>query len=444
MKRLVVILSLLAAITTVSAAPLSLADAVQQALAHNPEIAAADRDIQVVRAKLPQINALEHFHAGAEASYIHLEKVPTLEVPPLTLPLPAQLGGPQTITLPSFPLAQENTTTLTLTAQQPLTTGGRTRYAAAQVEEAAAALTARAVSKRREVVLAVARAYLSAVLAQRLVAVSEEAYAAIQQHVVQADGLLKAGMIPKYDLIRAQTELANADRRRLDARNQADLTLTYLMDLLGEPEAEHPTLTTTLDGHATLEETLPPLLAAAQTASSDLRALQARERMYLAGAQAARAELHPAVAIVAKTEVLRDDLPLTTPVGYVGVVMSVPLADGGMSKAKVAEQQALRERNASDVEMVRDGIQLEVRKYYLDLTSARKAVEAADKAVELATENLRLATRRFEVGQGTSIERVDAVLTFSLAEINRETARYQYDLAYYGLKKATGEILTLF
>jgi len=426
------------------AAALSLAEAVQLALANNPEVAAADRDIRVVDAKLPQVKAMERLQATAEAGFIHLEETPTLEVPPITLPLPAQLGGPQEVSLPSFPLAQQNTTTLTLTAQLPLSTGGRTRYAAAQVREASAALTARAESTRREVALAVARAYLGVVLAQRVAAVNEEAYTTVGRHVTQAEAMLQAGLIPRYDLIRAQTELANADRRRLDAQNQVDLAYAYLMALLGQPEDGRPELTTPLDGQAVMNAEMPQLLQAAEAASSDMQALQARDRMYQAGMQAAKAETHPVVALVAKEEVLRDDLPLTTPVGYVGLVARVPLLDGGMAKAKAAEQQALRERNASDVDRLRNGIGLEVRKYYLDLTSARKALEAADQTVALAQENLHLATRRFEVGEGNSIEQVDAVLTLSLAETNRASARYQYDLAFYGLKKATGEILGLF
>lgn len=442
-RLLTVFLSLFGLLVSAHAAPLSLTEAVQLALQQNPDVAAADQDLRVMKAKLPQIRAMERLHASADASMIHLEQVPTLVVPPVTLPLPPQLGGPQQVALPTFPLAEENAATLTLTAHLPLSTGGRTRHAATQVREASTALTARAESTRGEVALAVARAYLNVVLAQHVAQVSGDAYAAVGRHVTQAEAMLNAGLIPKYDLIRAKTEQANADRRWLDARNQVDLAYAYLMALLGQPEGDRPELTTPLEVQAVVEAELPQLLQAAEAASSDMKALQARDRMYEAGAQAARAETRPIVALVAKEEVLRDKLPLTTPIGYVGVVVHVPLLDGGMADAKVAEQQALRERNANDMVRLRNGIQLEVRKYYLDFTSARKALDAAEQAVLLAQENLRLATRRFAVGEGNSIEEVDAVLALSLAETNRATARYQYDLAYYGLKKATGEILRL-
>ncbi|MDD3927860.1 MAG: TolC family protein, partial [bacterium] len=176
----------------------------------------------------------------------------------------------------------------------------------------------------------------------------------------------------------------------------------------------------------------------------DIKALQAGDRLYSAAAASARAERRPVIGAVAGVELYREDLPLTTPEGYIGVAARFPILDGGLSQAKEAEQMALKERNAADMQRLRNGLRLEAKKYYLDLNSARKALQAADKAVELATENLRLAARRFEVGEGTGLEQVDAVLTLSLAETNREQSRYQYDVSYYGLRKVIGRIRTEF
>ena len=104
----------------------------------------------------------------------------------------------------------------------------------------------------------------------------------------------------------------------------------------------------------------------------------------------------------------------------------------------------MRNSNRTDIRRLHNGIRLEVRKNYLDLMSAKKALEASDKAVELATESRRLAERRFEVGEGTSMEVTDSILALSIAETNREQARYQYDIAFYGLKKSMGQILSEF
>lgn len=441
-QRLLLTLGLLCSLVGgAMARPLSLADAVNTALTSNPEVTAADQDITVARTKTAQIRAQEQPKVTMDAAYLDFANVPVMKTAPITLPM----GGQQvTIPIPDMPLAASTVSTASVNFTLPLSTGGRVKYGLAQVNEGVAALHARADSTRRDVAYSVVQAYLGAVLALRVADVAEQSYATVQQHLTQAQALLQQGQIPRYEVIRAETELANADRRRLDAHNQANLALAYLQDVMGVPQEDTPTLTTTLQGTEAFALTLDDATAVALRSSSDMQALAARDRLYAAAQQSARAEMNPVIGLVATKELYINSQPFTTPGTVVGLAAQLPLYDGGLSKAKITEQQALRERNQSDVTRLTNGIHLEVRKYYLDLQSASKALLASDKAVELATESLRLATRRFEEGQGTGIEESDATLALALAQTNREQARYQYDLAYYGLQKAMGQLLTAF
>jgi outer membrane protein TolC len=70
------------------------------------------------------------------------------------------------------------------------------KYGLAQVDEGVAALHARADSKRRDVAYSVVQAYLGAVLAQRVADVTEQSYTTVQQHLTQAQALLRQGQIP--------------------------------------------------------------------------------------------------------------------------------------------------------------------------------------------------------------------------------------------------------
>jgi len=455
------------------AGPLSLQDAVGTALVSSPEIAASDEDAAAVRARIGEARAGGRLTLGLDMNYIHLNEATVLDIPAINVgplatslinPLvnilhpsatlaPAQLAGLQAyqqalagqkITLPSFMLSKQDMRRFTLNLQKPVFTGGRVKYGVAQVRNAYSALEERAESKRQEVALATVKAYLGAVLATRVAQVGDEAYETVSRHVQQAESLFKQGLIPKYELMRAQTELANQDRRRLDAHNQADLALAFLMDMIGTPEAETPTLTTQLSGAGEMPEDFEKAAATAQAASTDMKALEARDRIYSAAIKSAVSERLPVIAVVASADLRDEDLSALTPESYFGVVAKMPILDGGVSHAKVAQQKALRNRNRTDIRRLHNGIRLEVRKNYLDLMSAKKALEASDKAVELATESRRLAERRFEVGEGTSMEVTDSILALSIAETNREQARYQYDIAFYGLKKSMGQILSEF
>jgi outer membrane protein len=436
-KLLLLVCICLGNVCAAQADTLSLPEAVRIALIFNQDLAAARADVAVAAAKLEQVRSQGRLQAGLDFSFTHLEEAPVLEVPPIDIPLLHT-----SITLQPFALSKQDMLRSALSLQKILSAGGRIECGEAQVKEAVAALDARVEAKADEIALSTVKAYLGAVLAQRVAEVADQAYKTVEHHVAQAEAVFKAGMVPRYEVIRAQTELANQDRRRLDAHNQADLALNLLQDFMGVTLEETPVLSTSLSGKESMDEGLEEMIRDVMQSSPTIRALQARDRFYSAAAASARAERRPVIGAAVGLELYREDLPLTVPESYVGIMAKLPILDGGLSRAREREQLALKERNAADMQRLLNGLRLEVKKYYLDLNSARKALQAADKAVELASENLRLATRRFEVGEGTSLEKVDAVLALSLAETNREQACYQYDLSYYGLRKAAGRIRT--
>lgn len=441
-KQLLLVLGVLFACTPLlQARELTLHEAVALALAHNPAVAAAGQDVVVLRSKLEQVRALARPQANIALSFSELEQQPVMSVPSITLPLPAALGGPQVVKISDLPLSNTTIALGAIDVQYPLYTGGRIKYGLEQVHDGMTALQLHAQAVRNDVALQTVQAYLGAVLAQRVATVNDEAYDTVKAHEVQAEALFRQGMVPKYEWMRAQTEEANQDRRRLDAHNQADLALAYLQDLLSIPDSDAFTLTTPLRGDEQYAVELAPAESAALAASQDLQSLHCRDAMYVAAEKAAMAEKAPTVSLLAAKQLYLNSQPYTSPEGFIGLEGNIPLLDGGLSRARREEQQALRVRNQDDIKQLCDGIQLEVHKYYLDLLSARKALNVADQAVALAQESLRLATRRFEESQGTGVEKTDAILALSLAETNREQARYQNDLAYYGLKKTMGELL---
>lgn len=435
------------------AAPLTLPEAVRLALDNNPQVAAADFEVAAAETKFKEARSNARLHLSLNASYIHLDEAPELSVAPISL---SSLQGlmqmlhpgapipPMQLSIPGFALSKQDMRRYTLNAEQPLWTGGRVKHGVSQVRHGAAALDAAAQSRRRDIAGATAEAYLKAVLARRAAGVQQQAADTVAAHVAQAQALFDRGLIPKYELMRAQTELANASRRALDAANQADLAAAFLLDLMGLPDMAPPELTTDLNGALEFMLTYEQAVAEALENSPDMKALSERGAMYEAGVRSARADLRPVVAAVAQQDLRDEDLPVTQPDAFVGVVVKLPLLDGGNARARAGYNRRMQDRNAQDAERLANGIRLQVRKYYLDLQSAAKALEAADTAVALAKESLRLAERRFETGEGASLEVTDAALGLSVAETNLQNARCQYDTAYYGLLTAMGRIVEHF
>jgi outer membrane protein len=126
---------------------------------------------------------------------------------------------------------------------------------------------------------------------------------------------------------------------------------------------------------------------------------------------------------------------------YTGVVvLSVPIWDGGIARAREAQARDDLEIAQLRLQQAQEGVALEVRQAYLSLQDAQKRLEVARKGLEQATEALRLARVRFEAGVSPQLEISDAELAFTQAQTNLVNAQFDYLDAYAALLRAIGAI----
>jgi outer membrane protein TolC len=125
----------------------------------------------------------------------------------------------------------------------------------------------------------------------------------------------------------------------------------------------------------------------------------------------------------------------------VGLSLSIPVHDGGLSRAKTEEAKANLEKNLSDFDSFRMSILLEVKTALLDLEEAGEFINVSRLLVAQARENLNLATGRYRVGVGNSIEVSQAAENYSQAQKNHNEAISQYHLAVAGLEASLGRDL---
>jgi outer membrane protein len=121
-------------------------------------------------------------------------------------------------------------------------------------------------------------------------------------------------------------------------------------------------------------------------------------------------------------------------------VLSFPLFDGGITRARVAQAQEDLQIAELNLQQVKESIALEVRTAYLNLQDAAKRLEVARKGLGQATEALRLARVRYEAGVSLQLEISDAELAYTQAQTNLVNAQYDYLDAYAALQKAVGTI----
>ncbi|MBL8210542.1 MAG: TolC family protein [Bryobacterales bacterium] len=109
-----------------------------------------------------------------------------------------------------------------------------------------------------------------------------------------------------------------------------------------------------------------------------------------------------------------------------GVGLEVPLFNGFMTQAKVAEAQARLRRLKETQFLLREGLGLQVKDAVLGLDAAAKTEAATRKALQAARENQELNTRAYESGLVETEKVIRAQLIESLTTAQHHLARYQY------------------
>jgi outer membrane protein TolC len=120
--------------------------------------------------------------------------------------------------------------------------------------------------------------------------------------------------------------------------------------------------------------------------------------------------------------------------------VQIPLFQGFESRSRL-DQAQLDVRMTDDLErQVRDGIRAEVEISFQKLHEAFRKRDAARKTVELATEALRLANVLYEEGANTQLDVLGSRLALTSAQLSLLSASYEFVLAGYQLRKATGTL----
>ena len=372
---------------------------------------------------------------------------------------------------------QTNTYTVAGTFNQPLFQGGRALLGirAASRLRSAARLTED--DARTAAGLDAQRAYLTAVLADRLVEIQSTNLTLASNRVAQVQQLESGGRAARYDVLRARVERANAEPLVLQAESDREIALLQLKQLLKIPMGQPVALVSNLDGPAVgtmlaslTADSVDVMLAADARPSVRAAALTARARHD--AINIARADYLPSFSAFVTggvsafpTSGLPPLLGQRDSTGQNGCVPPVGRAfcyNGGFFKDLAAGVQLtwnvfdvfrmhgninLAQANARladiEYERQRQAAALEIAQSQAELTRARSFYGARQQAASEAQETFRLASLRYTRGLGTQLDVSDAQLAQLTAETNEARAAVDLYLATAELAYALGRPIPL-
>jgi outer membrane protein TolC len=121
-----------------------------------------------------------------------------------------------------------------------------------------------------------------------------------------------------------------------------------------------------------------------------------------------------------------------------GISVSVPVFDGFSTKAKVDEAGARYARAKLEKENMSEQIAVDIRKACLDLRESQSVICSQKDSVEEAQEALKIAEARYDNGEGTNLDVMDAQVSLSQVEKNLSEGIYDYFMAEAYLNRAMG------
>lgn len=410
-------LSALILAAATAATPLSLDDAVAIALKQNLTYQTAHVAVAATQAQLRQSLAPRMPGIAFADTYQYVNPVAKLSTPFGTLPF-------STVNATNVPV---------LALQYTVFDGGLTAARIGQAEAGLSGVQSQERQTRGAVVSDVSKAYYDLAAAQTMQDVADRAVAVAGAHVKQAQQLYASGMIPRADVLRAQTELANERVNQIEAASAVTLSETVLDNVLNVP------LTTVYRPTDPLDAPVPALhlddlLASAHTQRGDLAAAKAAVIAASRAVEAARSGSAPQI----KATLADGNTQPAVVGGYhnqfsFGLNAVWTLFDNGYTAGRVAEAQAGVRQAQLGVEQLQNGIDLQVRQAYLNVTQSQARVAAAHQLVTLSDENLRLAQIRYRGGVGTALELQDA-------ELRDRSARQELTAAQAALRQGIVQV----
>jgi outer membrane protein len=447
MKSPAILLLLLLATATAATAQtetapreLTLQQCLDLALSQNPAILKAQQEIRRTRGVIFEARALILPHLTVSGKYTAIDPEGIDRFP---------FGG--TNAAPAIFKNQERPWSAKIEATQLLYTGGRATAGirAAQLGDQYAALGfQRTVA---DTVLEVRRAFYGILLAQQQVVVRQQSVKLLEQQLEDTRHRFDVGAVPKFNVLRAEVELANAKPPLIRAQNSLRLAREALVKLLAiDAPAQQEFTSIRFAGELGYQPRAWELPAALNLALTRRPELQQSDKLVRAANEEikiAQAGYHPEISIFGNygiaDSIFGNELDRTVRGWQAGAQASWPIFDGLLAHGKVTQARAKRSQAELDRADTRRGIELEVRQAYSDFLQAEELVQAQKKTVEEAEESLRLAEARFRAGTGTQLDVLSAQTALTEARSNEIQALYDHNVAVATLERATGSTVTV-
>lgn len=440
--------------TSVDGESLSFDQAMQLLHQGNQSLKIADKGIEIAKSERGKLNAFWYPSLQSTGAFVHLsEKIevkqslsqftdPAKDFVHSIIPddkiisgILDQIGANTLI----FPLAPRNLTTIDVTAEWVLFSGGK-RFRASKIGNTMVDLAhenrAQVDATQRTLL---AESYYGLRLAQQIVTVREVTYQSLEAHYRNALKLEANGMIDKAARLFAQVNMDEAKRELEAARKEESVVQNALKTLLNH---EEESINITPSSPLFINDSLPPksaFILAMNTSNYLVNQLNLQEHIARQQVKIDQSGYMPNIALFGKQTLYSRGIQSNLlPRTMIGIGFTWNLFDGLEREKRIRQSKLTSQTLALGKEKAKDDLAVGIDKLYSQMEKAQDNVQALNTTIELSDELVRMRKKAFAEGMATSTEVVDAETMLAKVKVLRLASYYEYDVALMNLLALCG------
>lgn len=294
----------------------------------------------------------------------------------------------------------------------------------------------------RGLVVTVTQAYYGLVIAQRKFATAQRGATEAQRFLKISQELQNGGEVARADVVKASIQAQQQQRDLQEAQLAMQRSRLDLAVMIFAGWNQNFSVVDDLQ----TPEPLPPFTevqVAGRKNNSDLRAALAALAVANHQVTAAWGGLLPSLSVdyfygidsnkfAIRTDGVRD-------LGYSAVAsLQIPIFSWGADRSKLKQAELRRDQARLELSHEQRQLLSHLQQFYEEASMARSEMESLASSAEMAAESLRLTNLRYQAGESTVLEIVDAQNTLTQSRNAYDDGQMRYRVAVANLQTLTG------
>ena len=325
-----------------------------------------------------------------------------------------------------------------LAAIWPLYDSGQTWYGVHQAELGQKETNLELARMRQLVIARAVVTYVGLLMARENLVVVEQSLKTARAHQKMVEHRYASGFVVKSDLLQTQVHIADLEQQRLQAESQVEIARAKLNAAMGVEIDSKFYLTDQLDGKQGITAPMERWIAIALEQRPDLKQIDVQLSTAEEEIKKTQAAYLPSLNLAGNYEVNTENFDESADNYSVGAIVTFNIFSGNRTSAKVREAKATQRQIQAMHRNLKQKVLVETRQAYLQADNAWRRIQVAGTAVTQAEEALRIVRNRYNHGLFTIVDLLNSELALQQAHTNHLQAVHNYKVAKADLMLAAG------